>query len=342
MIVPAARVGVVVIGRNEGERLKRCLRSLPDPAAAVYVDSGSTDDSVAFARSLGVTVIELDMTAGFTAARARNAGWRTLASIAAAPVYIQFIDGDCELDRDWLAAAAAALDQDNRLAVVFGRRRERFPEASLFNRMCDEEWNVPVGLVAACGGDAMIRREALQQAGGYSDDLIAGEEPDLCLRMRTAGWLVRRIDAEMTLHDADIHSVSAWWRRARRSGYAYTAHVLRHQDHADPVWRRQVRSIAFWGFGWPMLMILPAIWLGLRWSPLAASLPLVLLGASYALQVTRIALRRRAGGSASATAWQYGVLIVLGKVAEFGGMVRCLRDRLSDRQGALIEYKGPA
>jgi glycosyltransferase involved in cell wall biosynthesis len=43
-------VAVVAIGRNEGDRLKACLRSVVDVAAlVVYVDSGSTDDSVAFA-----------------------------------------------------------------------------------------------------------------------------------------------------------------------------------------------------------------------------------------------------------------------------------------------------
>lgn len=336
----------MVIGRNEGDRLKRCLRSLPNPASVVYVDSGSSDGSVAFASALGVKVIPLDMSQGFTAARARNAGWRAIAAepspTGAIPDYVQFVDGDCELDAGWMATAADALDSDPRLAVVFGRRRERFPEASPFNRMCDEEWNVPIGLASACGGDAMMRLGAVRDAGGYCDELIAGEEPDLCLRLRAAGWLVRRIDAEMTLHDADIHSLSAWWRRSRRSGYAYTAHVLRHGDGSDPVWRRQVRSIGFWGFAWPLFALACFLGLGVRGHSVPALLALVALGSSYALQVLRIARRRIAGGSARATAWQYGALVMLGKFAEFGGVVRCLFDRLRHRRGALIEYKGAA
>src|SRR5687767_7045111 len=41
-------VGVVAIGRNEDQRLVRCLESMPRTIRkAVYVDSGSTDDSVA-------------------------------------------------------------------------------------------------------------------------------------------------------------------------------------------------------------------------------------------------------------------------------------------------------
>ncbi|MFV4725620.1 glycosyltransferase, partial [Mycobacterium tuberculosis] len=121
-----------------------------------------------------------------------------------------------------------------RLAVVFGRRRERFPERSIYNRMCDDEWNVPVGPALSCGGDALFRWSALEAAGGYSDDLVAGEEPDLCLRLRQQGWQIERIDREMTLHDAAILCFGSWWKRARRSGFSYAAHCLRHGERAIP------------------------------------------------------------------------------------------------------------
>ena len=66
-------VSVVVIGRNEGERLKRCLASLAtDSTCIVYVDSGSSDGSVDHARKSGVDVVELDLSIPFTAARARK------------------------------------------------------------------------------------------------------------------------------------------------------------------------------------------------------------------------------------------------------------------------------
>jgi len=48
-------IDAVVIGRNEGERLVACLASLGgEIRRAVYVDSGSTDGSVAAARAAGV------------------------------------------------------------------------------------------------------------------------------------------------------------------------------------------------------------------------------------------------------------------------------------------------
>src|SRR5438270_7605806 len=88
---PAQRVGVVAIGRNEGERLRACLVSARrDCAAVVYVDSGSSDDSVALARPLGVHVVELDLSTPFTAARARNEGFARLQQVEPDRDFVQF------------------------------------------------------------------------------------------------------------------------------------------------------------------------------------------------------------------------------------------------------------
>ncbi|MEM9139196.1 MAG: glycosyltransferase, partial [Pseudomonadota bacterium] len=208
----AVAVGAVIIGRNEGARLIRCLASVGSAACMVYVDSGSTDGSVQAAREAGAEVVELDMDMPFTAARARNAGLARLREIGAFD-YVQFIDGDCELQPGWIALALAFLEEHPDVAVACGRRRERFPEASVYNRLCDHEWDTPVGEAKACGGDALMRMTALAAVGGYRDDLIAGEEPELCVRLRAAGWRVWRLDAEMTLHDADMHRFGQWWRR---------------------------------------------------------------------------------------------------------------------------------
>src|SRR5579872_4333993 len=95
---PSDVLGVVVIGRNEGERLRRCLGSLLDSTRSiVYVDSGSSDGSVAMSRSLGVEVVDLDMRTAFTAARARNEGFWHLVRVRPDLEYVFFVDGDCEV-----------------------------------------------------------------------------------------------------------------------------------------------------------------------------------------------------------------------------------------------------
>ena len=332
-----AGAAIVLIGRNEGERLQRCIRSAPAGLPVVYVDSGSTDGSQAFARAQGVVTVELDTSIPFTAARARNAGWRALQVQGAAPEFVQFVDGDCEIAAGWIEVAVAELRAAPHLAAVFGRRRERFPERSIYNRMCDDEWNVPVGPALSCGGDVLMRWSALEAAGGYSDDLIAGEEPDLCLRLRRQGWAIMRLDREMTLHDAAILHFASWWKRARRSGFAYAAHCLRHGDQAIPDWRRQVRSILVWGGLLPVLALAGLVLAALGWR--AGWAAPIAVGAVLGLQWVRLALRKWRSGSAAGFAWRWAALIVLGKFAELGGAMTCWLNHLRRRQNTLIEYK---
>lgn len=252
--------GFVVIGRNEGERLRACLKSVCAVGArAVYVDSGSHDDSVALARSFELPVVELDPATPFTAARARNAGVAWLADHAAAIGFIHFIDGDCELVPDWFAAAHEALEADPTVGAVCGRRRERYPGASPYNWLCDDEWNTPIGLAETCGGDALFRVAAFRAGQGFSSELIAGEEPDLCHRVRAAGWRIRRIDHEMTVHDAAMTRFAQWWQRNRRSGYA-TAEALARRGRRNPHMWREVLSNLVWALpvAWPFW---PILWL---------------------------------------------------------------------------------
>lgn len=337
----APRIGLVAIGRNEGERLRRCLRSVPPGVPVVYVDSGSTDGSVEFAESLGMTVERLSTEHGFTAARARNAGWRRLVARHSGLAYIQFVDGDCEIEAGWLPQAQKALEAEPGLCAVFGRRRERFPQGSFYNELCDDEWNVPVGLVNACGGDVLFRLAALVEAGGYSEDLIAGEEPDLCLRLRLKGWQIRRIDAEMTLHDADIHHARQQWLRARRAGHAFAEHVARHGALADPDWRRQRNSIVAWGAMVPALISGLAI-IALVLPSLATGLVAALLALLYPLQVLRIGRWKYRQGTSLRFALGYGFWIMVGKFAQFGGVLRYQLKRLRGGPTQLIEYKGKA
>lgn len=334
-------IAIVVIGRNEGERLKRCLQSMPDGIPIVYVDSGSTDGSVDYARSIGVTVVPLDMSIGFTAARARNVGWRHLVNDVAANLeFVQFVDGDCELEQDWMRVAIKEMQLDKKTAAVFGRLRERFPDLSIFNRICDDEWDAPIGVVPYCGGNAVFRTEALKLADGYSDDLIAGEEPELCLRLRAMGWIIRRVDAEMGLHDANILTLGSWWRRTKRGGFAYAAHVLRHGVRSDPQWRRQLKSIIFWGLIWPVGGIALVVLLGF-WQPLVGVTLLTLVPISYGVQALRIAARKQSDGFDRRFALSYGVLLTVGKFAEMGGVLQCWTSHLLNRQARLIEYKRP-
>ena len=331
--ISEARVGVVVIGRNEGERLKACLRSIPPGSDVVYVDSGSTDDSVEFAEGMGFQTVKLDTGKGFTAARARNAGLDRLT--ASKLDFVQMVDGDCELDVGWIDAALAAFVDEPDLAVVFGRRRECFPDRSIYNRLCDEEWDVPVGEARSCGGDALFRIAPLLKAGGYNGDIIAGEEPDLCLRLRQAGWRIQRIKAEMTRHDAAMTRFSQYWRRSKRSGHAFAE--LHQRYSAEPRWRAQVSSIILWGGVVPGLIVLLAFAALLR--PIFAWGALLLLLA-YPLQVARIGWRKYRSGEPFGFAFTSAFFVMLGKLPQLSGILLYRRTRAAAKAPTIIEYKG--
>lgn len=325
--------GVVAIGRNEGERLRRCLRSaVANTDRVVYVDSGSTDDSVAFAESLGVTVVNLDTATPFTAARARNEGIARLTERWPATAFIQVVDGDCEFAEGWFDAALTAIDAKPRCAVVCGRRRERDPGASIYNRLIDLEWDTPVGPARSCGGDALFRREALEAVGGYRATLIAGEEPELCVRLRAAGWTVERIGHEMTLHDAALTRFAQFWKRAKRAGHAYAEGAALHGRGPDRHGVRHVRSALLWGIAIPLAGVAFAYWTsGL--SVVAA------VGLSFA-QAWRIRAMERARGRTARDAGLVGVFTMLAKPAQAAGVLRYWRTRLTGRRSTLIEYKG--
>jgi len=326
---PSDAVGVVVIGRNEGERLQRCLTSLLDSTRSiVYVDSASSDDSVAMSRSLGVEVVELDLRTPFTAARARNEGLWHLVSIRPDRKYVFFVDGDCEVLAGWLDVATRFLDSRPDVAAVSGRLRERYPEKSVYNLLCDIEWeSFPIGEAKACGGLAVMRIEALRQVNGFRPDLICGEEPELCVRLRQKGWRIWQLKTDMALHDAALYHFSQWWKRMVRGGYAYAQGAKEHGALPEQHWVEESRRIWLWGFVIPVGILILALTLDLR---------LMWLLAIYPLQVVRLAIR---GSRSWGQNWVRALALVLCKFPEMLGQLKFLMDRHRRVQSGLIEYK---
>jgi GT2 family glycosyltransferase len=322
------QVGVVIIGRNEGCRLVKCFDSIQNKVKEiVYVDSGSTDDSVAASIGRGIHTIELDMAIPFTAARARNEGFNRLTQLHPDLKYVQFVDGDCEVVEGWLSSAVQFLEKSERVAVVCGRRRERFPAASVYNMLCDIEWDTPVGEAKACGGDAMMRVDAFQQVNGFRESLIAGEEPELCVRLRDQGWKIWRLDVEMTLHDAAMTEFGQWWKRSIRAGYAFAAGAYLHGRSPERHWVKETRSAWIWGLLIPLGTISAMYFFGL-WA-------LVLL-LSYPVQVARLTY---AGNKGSRVNFIRALFLVLGKFPEIYGVLKFLINRIMNIKARLIEYK---
>jgi GT2 family glycosyltransferase len=322
-------IGVIAIGRNEGARLERCLESVSCMAdRVVYVDSGSIDESVVMSQSRGVAVVELDPSIPFTAARARNEGYRKLLELHPELDYVFFVDGDCEVVSGWLEKTIEFLDQHADVAVVWGCRRERYPQRSVYNMLCDFEWcDYPVGETKICGGDAAIRVSAFNQIGGYRPELICGEEPEMCVRLRQAGWRIWRLGEEMTLHDAAIYHFGQWWKRMLRGGYGFAQGAALHGS--SPERHAVLESWRAWIWGLAIPIAIPALAFAIGWWAF-------LLLAVYPLQVLRIAVTGKR--SARENWWRAGAL-VLSKFPEMLGQIKYLVDHYRRVQSRLIEYK---
>lgn len=328
-------LGVVAIGRNEGDRLIRCLDSLnqhlPPSVPIVYVDSGSTDSSIAEAKARKAHVVSLDMSIPFTGARARNAGFDYLLSHFPNVEYVQFIDGDCEILPGWSEAAISAIVQSDRLAVVFGQLQERFPEASAYNRLAAIEWTVSPGEARACGGIALMRTAAVSSAGGFNASMICGEEPELCIRIRQQGWKIQCLDQAMAIHDMDMHEFSQWWKRSVRGGWAVAEGCAMYGNTAEQYMKKESISGWFWG------AIAPALALVL--APVTHSLSLLLLLSGYLLLTFKIFKAQKQQGTAFRNAVTYAFFCTLSKIPQAVGQAKYWLNRWQAKPATLIEYK---
>ena len=328
-------LAVVVIGRNEGERLERCLRAVRAfertgaPAEVVYVDSGSSDGSPERAAAHGARVLRLACEP--SAAAARNLGWRSVR----AP-FVFFLDGDT-VPEPGFARRALARFRDPRAAAVWGRLRELRPEQSVFTRVQGMDWNAAEGETESCGGNAIFRRSALEEVGGYDESFKAGEEPELCRRLRMSRWSIVHVAEPMAGHDLAMTRFSQYWTRCVRTGYAFAKMEELTAGTPWPVFVREARHAR-------------------RSAAAAAAAGLLALAAAAAGHPGALALIPLAAAAAALrTAWRHRARVSgLGALLEYsvhahaqmfpnvwGQLLRAL-DRRRGKARGLIEYKAAA
>jgi glycosyltransferase involved in cell wall biosynthesis len=325
-------VGIVAIGRDEGERLRRCLTSVVGRGLpVVYVDSGSTDGSAELARSLGAEVVTLDHSQPVSAPRARNEGFERLCQVDPGSRFVQFVDGDCEVVDGWLERGLRILEERPDVALVSGRRRERFREQSIYNRLADLEWDMPVGEIKGSHGDIMVRAEAFRQVGGFDAGVLVSEDYELCVRLQKQGWILLRIDEEMTLHDMAMTRFGQWWWRSVRTGYGYADGVMLHGGPPERHCVRDVRSILFWGVAVPLAILI------LAWPTRGASLA---LSGGYLLLYWRIRRYGSYRGWSARDARLYALWCILAKFPMVIGLVIYWFRQIARRPKRIIEYKG--
>lgn len=319
------RIGIVIIGRNEGERLILCLESvLKVRVPCVYVDSQSQDNSVAEAEQRHIKTVILDKSAPVNASRARNTGFETLVNESPSLEYIHFIDADCELHPDWLEHAISALDNSSDIGVVCGRLHEKFKDKNIYTRLCDMDWYIEPGEIKACGGIASIRRKVFEETHGYNELLIAGADPELYSRIRLAGYKIICLPVDMGTHDSNMDSFSQYWKRSVKTGYGFA-----HNKYSWGGWDKQYKSAILWAGFFPVIIILLSIFVS--WGCLG--------GGIYPLQVARIYFKPDRKELSSKNRIIYSFLCVLGKFSEFQGIIRYHLTGFFKKTHQIIEYK---
>lgn len=323
-------IGFVIIGRNEGFYLHEALDSIISQnfpgSSIVYVDSGSSDNSLKIAQSLNINIVELSTDTAFTAARARNEGFSKLIEIDPDIEFVQFMDADCKMYKHWIDNAMPNFCEDDSIAIVCGLRKELKPDLNLFNSFCDNEWNEKLGYVTSCGGDFIIRKSLFEKFNGFNEKLIAGEEPEFCYRLRSKGFLIKRIECKMTLHDANIQSFGQWWKRAVRTGYAYAESFYLYRKSKTGFRKRECLSIIFWNLLFYMIFILS----------ISVSRTYLFLLFLYPVNVYKIHMNLNAN---YLNKIQYSVSIMFQKFAQFQGIITFLIYRVLNKKHEIIEYK---
>jgi GT2 family glycosyltransferase len=325
------RIAIVAIGRNEGERLKGCLRAaLVNARTVVYADSGSTDGSAEFARSAGCQVVELEPDPPYSAARARNEGFAVAMKANPNAAFVQFVDGDCALVEGWLERGIAALHERADVAIVWGHVREIRPQASVYNQLFDLEWRQRPGEIHACGGIFMVRPDVFKSVGGFRADVIAAEDNEFCVRVRRTGSKIVLLDEAMVWHDAAMYRFVEWWRRARRTGHAYAQVAAIHGNGEERYFVRECRRVWMWGLATPVIALLGA--------PFTHGWSLLLL-AAYPLQFAWIVLAGRRRGWPIGGAMVYAFFTVLGKFPALQGMLAFYWRRMRGQAPTIMEHK---
>jgi glycosyltransferase involved in cell wall biosynthesis len=329
-------LSIVVIGRNEGERLRRCLESIRAmqsdaiPSEVIYVDSGSVDGSVALAEMCGARTISLQPKRP-SAALGRNAGWR-----AARGEMVLCLDGDTILAPEFVARALPEFE-DAEIAVVWGHRRELYPKSSLYIRALDLDWIYAPGRTRYCGGDAIFRRSVLQSTSGFDEGLIAGEEPELCRRIEASGYAILHIDCAMTGHDLAITRWGQYWKRSTRAGHAFAEVSERYKDAEYPFWvaeadrnRKRVGQLAL------LLVVTIAGCVLLR-----SVLPLIAGACVFAFLAARSAWKARWKTDDWIALALYGVHSHVQQIPIYVGQLQYRWNRQKGKRSMLFEYKQP-
>jgi len=231
-------VSVILTVKNEERTIVRAIESVlgidyPE-CEVIVVDGGSEDQTVAVARDRGVKVIQ---TKDSTPGQGRNVGIAN----SSHPI-VAFIDGDCYVERkDWLRNGVDLLGQEGIGGV--GGPVIPFSEAPYMSRapmdvlstffanagsaqFARYEKQREVDSISSC--NAVYRREVIEKAGLFAEDLRFCEDANLNHKIRKLGYRLVYSPKVIVEHDWKVYSFSSLFRYMFRYGAGRAVAVKKH------------------------------------------------------------------------------------------------------------------
>jgi glycosyltransferase involved in cell wall biosynthesis len=229
-------ISFIVIGKNEGWRLTKCLQSIYDTieynglkkSEIIYVDSKSSDDSIKRAKAF-TTVNIFEITGECNAAIARNIG----ANEAAGDILF-FTDGDMEINKDFLSKVI--INSNLKYDYVTGHLddylydyNDRFLGKN--HRTYGKHLPKKLKWSRVCGGVFLIKKHLWDQMGGMRTKYKMNEDFDLSIRLKKEKNIApARVPALIAKHHTvDSKNDRRMWNNLMQGYFLYKALLLR--DH---------------------------------------------------------------------------------------------------------------
>ena len=199
-------ISFIVIGRNEGWKLTKCLESIYKAisvnnlqAEVIYVDSQSKDDSITRAKKFDKIRIFQLLEKKVNAAKARNVGAKE-----ATGKYLFFLDGDMELFPEFLTHAFST--KETLVHPLVGGRLEHHyynEKWALLDKKIFLTHKNPVFKPIA-GGTFIIEKTLWDSVDGMDNRFVVSEDPELGLRLAEKGVLLKSIPHFLGIHHTQI------------------------------------------------------------------------------------------------------------------------------------------
>ena len=214
-------VSIIIKALNEEAKIAACIESALAALKNCYgevilADSGSTDRTIEIASAYPIRIVQLADTSQRRCGIGPQLGYQFSHG-----EFVYILDGDMEMDPEFIEHAVREMQADEKLGGVAGIVDEQSIGSMQFRgrQMRNEEGTAGDASWLDMGG--LYRRRALEQVGYMSNrNLHAYEEQELGLRLRSKNWTLRRLPVRSVKHWGHTEATLPLLAKRWRSGYA--------------------------------------------------------------------------------------------------------------------------